>query len=56
LEWLKHSKRTGSTKTIKKLTTQQDRREKKRSWIMLDDAESDLRNMGTKLVEQELWT
>jgi hypothetical protein len=31
-------------------------REKKRSWITLDDAASDLRNMGTKTGEQKLWT
>jgi hypothetical protein len=57
LEWLKHDKRTDGTKTIKKLTGEQARRRKqKRIWIMLDDAESDLKNMGTKTGEQELWT
>jgi len=59
LEWLKHDKRTDGTKTksIKKLTGMQARRrEKNKSWIMLDDAESDLRNMGTKTGEQKLCT
>jgi len=49
--------RTDGTKTIKKLTgIQARRREKKKSWIMLDDAEQGLRNMGIKTGEQKLCT